>query len=329
MSIHQPQDPVGSDQPDAAHSSGISELQSALGSIMMAQEDKPTKPASAAAPRHVHTENKWTGTFSLFSFPREIRDEIYYHYLYRTKSAYYSRTALSKWPFHGDENVVSLLLTCTQVYHEAIEVFHQHNEVEIGSGPRLGAGPVKVLNMFPAAHAQQLRKCCREYGNYKPDYLIDRPLRHFLGECWRIIIRDAYLAKTYFPKLRLFTASWKLTNRYFDTQEGIHFTGKTEEEKIQLWLGWMRFSTREMKALPPSWLRIELCADVDVWGDTSMHKHQNALHEAQARFSSEIAAAIEPPSDLEMLGNLWATEACREMLKMEIARRKVPEWYSL
>jgi hypothetical protein len=316
-------------EPDRPCPPGINELQSVLRSIMIAEEERPTRLSIAPAPPQVHIENKWAGTFSLFSFPREIRDEIYYHYLYRPHSIYYSRTTLSRWPFHADDDVVSLLLTCAQVYHEAIEVFHEHNEVEIGSRPRLGAGPEKVLKMFPTEHAQKLRKCRREYGNYKPDYLFDRPLQHFPGECWLIMIRDAYLAKTYFPNLRLFTASWKATNRYFDTQEQMDFTGKTEEEKVQMWLDWMRFSTREMKALPPSWLKVELRADIDEWGATSLHEHQSALHEAQVRFSNEVAAEMGAPNDLEALGNQWATDACKEMMRIEIKRRKEPISYPL
>ena len=42
--------------------------------------DTPLKPALP----------KWTGFFALFSFPRELRDLIYYHSVYRPRGLHYT-----------------------------------------------------------------------------------------------------------------------------------------------------------------------------------------------------------------------------------------------
>ncbi|KZL65430.1 hypothetical protein CI238_11007 [Colletotrichum incanum] len=305
--------------------SAIDELQSALGSILLAEEDSPTRPWTSSRARIQPLDNKGTGSSAIFAVPRELRDRIYYHYFYRENQAYYSRSTSAQWPFRASEDVVSLFQTCQQIYQEAIDVFHRYNQVEIGSHPQLEEGPEKVLRMFPAAHAPALQMCCRQYDDYRPLYVSTGPLKHFAGELWHIMIRDAYLLKSYFPKLRLFTAVLNAHPKYFQEQEGMVFDDKTEEEKTQMWMEWMRFSTSKMRALPPLWMKIQLTLG-PFHGDK--HLHQDSLNEAQFRFTREVAAE-EAVDDLEVLGSKWAEEAGKEMTRLATKRRTDKEWYSM
>ncbi|KAK1589893.1 uncharacterized protein LY79DRAFT_516813 [Colletotrichum navitas] len=304
-----------------AEPSAIDELQSALGSILIAEEDRSTKPWTSS-PACVPSLNSEGTVPAIFSCPREVRDRIYYYYLYRENQAYYSRGASARWPFLASEDVVSLFQTCRQVYQEALEVFHRYNQVEIGSEPRLEGGPLKVLDKFPAAHAQALQMCCRQYGEYNAWYERYDPLKHYAGELWHIVIRDAYLFKSYFPKLRRFTAILNVDPSYFEEQEGMVLDGKTEEQKIKMWMKWMRFSTSKMRALPPLWMKIRFtCGPFQ--GD--MQLHQDSLNEAQVRFAEELAAK-EGVDDLDALGSKWAEETSGEMTKLARKRRKEFSW---
>ncbi|KAK2051686.1 hypothetical protein LY76DRAFT_673929 [Colletotrichum caudatum] len=302
--------------------SAIDELQSALGPILVAEEDRSTKPWTPS-PACAQSPGGKGPVPAIFACPREVRDRIYYHYLYRENRAYYSRATWSRWPFSPNQDVVSLFLTCRQVYQEAVEVFHRHNQVEIGSEPRLEGGPVKVLDMFPAAHARELRTCCRRYGECYALYTRYAPMKHYAGELWHIVIRDAYLLRSYFPKLRRFTAVLNAHPDYFREQEGIVLDGRTEEEKVQIWMEWMRFSTREMRALPPLWMKIQFT--LGPFRNDGRQLHQDSLNEAQARFATELAAK-EGADDLDALGSRWAEETAGELAKLAKKRRTDKEW---
>ncbi|EFQ31465.1 hypothetical protein CGRA01v4_11056 [Colletotrichum graminicola] len=299
-----------------AEPSAIDELQSALGSILIAEEDRSTKPWTSSPACVPFPDGKGTVP-AIFACPREVRDRIYYYYLYRENQAYYSRGASARWPFLASEDVVSLFQTCQKVYREAVEVFHRYNQVEIGSEPRLEAGPVKVLDRFPAAHAQALQMCCRQYGEYGALYVRHGPLKHHAGELWHMVIRDAYLFKSRFPKLRRFTAILNVRPRYFEEQEGMVLDGKTEEEKVRIWMEWVRFSTGKMRALPPLWMKIRLALG-PLQGDRQ--PHQDSLNEAQVRFAEELAAE-EGVDDLDALGGTWAEETGSERAKLAEKRR--------
>ncbi|KAK1997339.1 hypothetical protein LX36DRAFT_73927 [Colletotrichum falcatum] len=302
--------------------SAIDELQSALGSILVAEEDRSTKPCTSSPACVRPLDFKGTGSPAIFACPREVRDRIYYYYLYRQNQAYYSRATSARWPFFPSEDVVSLFQTCQQIYQEAMEVFHRYNQVEIGSDPRLEEGPVKVLKKFPAAHAQALQMCCRKYDEYNGLYATWAPLKHYAGELWHIVIRDAYLLKAYFPRLRRFTAVLNVGPEYFEEQEGLVFDGRTEEEKVRVWTEWMRSSTSEMRALPPLWMKIQLTRDPPEDGKRPL---QDSLNEAQVRFAEEVAAR-EGADDLDALGGEWAEETGGKMAKLAKKRRTDKEW---
>jgi hypothetical protein len=127
-------------------SCSIEELQSAFGSILAADKNvdpvpdyknltwkdcwspfhKPAKPAKCTP------DPTRTGTFPFFSFPRELRDRIYFHYLYRPEGVVYRRQTANSFLYDKpSELITSLFLTCHQVYEEALPVFCRHNEVEV------------------------------------------------------------------------------------------------------------------------------------------------------------------------------------------------------
>jgi hypothetical protein len=83
-----------------APSSAIGELQDAFGPILLARNkvDASTLWANTTTQRSARILElakkppilpKWTGSFTLLSFPRELRDKIYFHYIYRPKGIVY------------------------------------------------------------------------------------------------------------------------------------------------------------------------------------------------------------------------------------------------
>ena len=47
------------------------------------------------------------------------------------------------------------------------------------------------------------------------------------------------------------------------------FTDKTEEQKVQIWLDWMRLSSRKIKVIPPPWMEIKFTPIVEKYKGTS------------------------------------------------------------
>jgi hypothetical protein len=84
----------------AEQPSAISELQEVFGTILLASKkvDLVTLYANPATQRYDWVLQpakkpaimpKWTGAFTLLAFPRELRDRIYYYYLYRPEGVVY------------------------------------------------------------------------------------------------------------------------------------------------------------------------------------------------------------------------------------------------
>lgn len=77
--------------PSESPQSPIRELQDALGPLLLT-----TKRVELQRPEWVLTPAKkpsilpkWTGSFTLLAFPRELRDKIYFHYVYRPEGVVY------------------------------------------------------------------------------------------------------------------------------------------------------------------------------------------------------------------------------------------------
>jgi hypothetical protein len=317
------------DAPSKQPPSAITELQAAFGSILLARRDvdqvtvhskklswdwysqsfknRPKLPERPALP-------KWTGAFELFSFPRELRDRIYYHYLYRPKGVLYNRKTTRSFPFTDHpEDITSLFLTNRQVYNEALEVFCRYNQIEIktsgywayrSNDSRALTGTLRLFPDKPGRLVQRVRKRYREYihvyGSYSHDHLGQKPGAIFLQ-----MLRDAYTFKNAFAKLREFTVVWEANAHFFATQENLAFDAKTEADKVHIWLQWMKTWLQGSNLVPPSWVQFEFDSN---WRRNEMQAHAAALNEAYARLLRDSATWDDQQAQLEDSGKKWLEE---------------------
>ncbi|KAH7071876.1 hypothetical protein BKA63DRAFT_417717 [Paraphoma chrysanthemicola] len=296
--------------------SPITELQSVFGSILLARKNvEPTFRRTLAVPAPAPEElPKWNGAFDLFSFPRELRDRIYYHYLYRPKGVHYHRKTTRSFPFmEHPEDITSLFLTSKQVYDEALQVFCRYNQIEIKSSgywayrsndSRALNGMLRLFPDKPGRLVQRVRKRYREYihvyGSYSSDHFGQRA-----GDALLQMFRDAYTFKNAFAKLREFTVVWEANPHFFATQDNLHFDDRSEDEKVQIWLTWMRKWLRQSNIVPPRWIAFEFDSN---WRKNEMQVNQSALNEAYARLLRESGTYDEQQTMLEESGRKWLEE---------------------
>ncbi|KAF2821080.1 hypothetical protein CC86DRAFT_251967, partial [Ophiobolus disseminans] len=291
-------------------SSAISELQAAFGSILLSRKDRKDSTTTTTPTPLVY---KWTGAFELFSFPRELRDNIYYHYLYRPNGVKYRRATSRAFPFDDSDSCTSLFVTCKQVYYEALQVFLRHNQIElIGRNHWRGrdhydralGGTLRLFPDKPADLLQRIRVKYQEssfmYMTYNWAQGVPTP-----GDVLIKILRDAYVFKDAFPKLREFTAIWLALPVYFAEKEGLHFENISEEEKTQVWLCWMKKWVAEKNVAPPKWVKFGF---FDYWGDGEMQKHADAMNRAYARLAKDMAPSSDKNVELEESGRRWLEE---------------------
>ncbi len=298
----------------------ISELQEAFGSLLTARKEKIDiidRPSiieiyRRSQPDYVPPEPpviyKWTGTFELFSFPRELRDRIYFHYLHRPKGVRYIRNPGSRWPFNDDpEPITDLFLTSKQVYDEAYQVFCRYNQVVFGS-LNCAKSVQGTLRLFPDRPASMIQRICTEYS---------RPSRYYgwsqhnvppltLAEKWVTMLRDAHTFKAFFPRLREYTASWHATALDFEEKQGMKFEKKTEEEKVALWLSFMRRALERENVVPPMWLKFKLQNTYPY--NWSMDVHEDAMNEAYMILWREAAPLRKAEKELDDSGKKWIEE---------------------
>ena len=264
-------------------SSSISELQTAFGTILMARKNKLKHPAPPILP-------KWTGAFALSSFPRELRDRIYYHYLFRPSDIIYrcstSRTKLYDQPKH----TTALFLTCRQVYTEALQVFCRHNIIDISDRHiwqnrnriQFGTFLKNTLRLFPDRAARLVQRVSKEYRMWQ--HIETTPSDEFVQ-----ILRDAQIFRDTFPKLREFSVQWKAAPYFFEPQVRLWWVDYTsakqpsavyhpEEDNVELWLSWMRKWIDDKKVVPTRGVKF-----VFIPGNGEAYEfHQHCLREAAA-----------------------------------------------
>jgi hypothetical protein len=89
----------------------ITELQAVFGSMLLTTKSTNTKsnipyttyrgcPDTPLKP----SPPKWTGAFKLFDFPRELRDLIYYHAVYRPKGLHHTAHVSRDWQFRYNKD---------------------------------------------------------------------------------------------------------------------------------------------------------------------------------------------------------------------------------
>jgi hypothetical protein len=296
---------------DVAASSAISELQTAFNSLLQPPKDKKLSNTLSAS-----TYPKWTGSFELLCFPRELRDKIYFHYLYRPAGIEFDRHSKRVFPFDQLDNLASLFLTCRQVYEEALPIFYRYNAVLINVNeqwrPRkcVSRALEGTLRLFPEKPARMMQRARMQY--YENTYISPR-LRYndaeqVAGEGFAQMLRDAYTVKSTFTKMRDFTVAWQASPQYFREQVNLYFEDKTEEEKVAIWLNRMRRWVGGHNVVPPRWVRFEFTGPVmrqrfEFTGpglrQTDMAKHESAMNEAYVRLVKEIAPFSDEQAELE------------------------------
>ena len=274
-----------------------------MGSLLITRKNN----TSAHLPSNPTQQHKWTGTFALFSFPRELRDQIYFWYLLRPGPIPYTRHTTRSFPFDAPEELTSLLCTSRQVYTEAFPIFYRYNAVNFGRNTydhrskRLDG----VLRLFPAGPAQVLQRATNEYASYPSSRNPETA-----GDVWLQMLRDAHVMKAFFPKLREFTAGFT-TGLLRLQDEGVVLGGveRSYEEKVELWLEWMRRYVKKGSVVPVEWLRVEL---KNSYREPWLVENQGLMDEAYARLLKETSGFR---SEYEESGPLWVEESWNEGTK--------------
>ncbi|KAH8723594.1 hypothetical protein GQ44DRAFT_709758 [Phaeosphaeriaceae sp. PMI808] len=280
----------------------IRELQLAFGSILIARKsDRITLPPPPIP-------YKWTGSFALFSFPRELRDRIYYYCLYRPKGIQYRRHRRNgRFPFEDkSENLLSLFLTSRQVYEESREVLFRYNKIHITrnwcyqrreSSCRILRGFLRLIPDRPSRLIQHVVDQYEGRGTWNRDML---PSEVFVQ-----MLFDAYVLKEHFPRLREFTALWEITEMQLRDVEGMDFEDRTEEAKKYMWYRFMTRSLMNTSIIPPTWIKFQFTDDL------ATHRLMSSINGAYARVLKEAAMKRAEQGELEDSGKRWLEDESR------------------
>lgn len=313
--------------------SAISELQSVFPTILALKKEKPPAKLpqkwdfwsgrfildhdayNAELARHNYPS--WTGHFEILKFPRELRDMIYFHYLHREKvlvwrrRANFSRTYKSRagGSFTTQlttvlQEAINLFLVSRQVYEEAFQVFCSVNAffLEYRSRKTLEG----ALRLFPTKAGSQVQHVEVEYYDANWELFWDIP-----KSMWGQIVRDARLAKNYFPRLVTFTALWRLDWHALlgdELMAGVY--AANDECKTQMWLRWLKRESVACSVVPPKWLKVDLGLDNSGWyGWPYTSDHEPICNKAVGLLAKEMQDEDKDPMlELEEAGKKWLEE---------------------
>jgi hypothetical protein len=298
----------------------ISELQDVFGELLMT--DRKTAPLPSYHKWDLHSWRipykapppllpKWTGSFKLLSFPREIRDTIYFHYVFRYKGiTYRSNSATTEWSAPTENQMLPLFLTCRQVYEEALQVFCRYNQIEV---PRrmyrkhrdYGKAPCGLLRLFPEKSRNLVQRI--RYNAYGPSQMHETFLQ---------ILEDAHIYKAAFPMMREFTAIWGSWGEELIAKLNIE-RGR-HEENVQAWLGWMRFWIRKTKVAPLPWVRFQFGYESCF---QPIQEHAGSLNDAYGILLRQPPASITETEDVEESGRKWIEEMGKERKRKKRSSR--------
>ncbi|KAH9871048.1 hypothetical protein J1614_006622 [Plenodomus biglobosus] len=308
--------------------SSILELQQALGPLLLARKHKctcltqhrklpfiPSHGCPDTLPLHEPIKPQWTGAFQLFSFPRELREKIFFHYLHRPQGYTWARYSAPRHfspSQHPAVDVTRLLLTSRQVYAEARDVFCRYSTVYLSRDPRATYGKRldDILRHFPYRPSRALQCVGNVYwsdstwGNEKgaPDSFLQ-------------ILRDAHEMKAQFPRLRVFKVRYGV--QHLSDAEALLVDCKwSDERKVAKMLHWMRSVVAGSNVVPPAWVRWELFGQwqevgrCDEWGreiGPCVERDQSSMNKAYRLLVREWSGV----DDLEESGRKWIEEARR------------------
>jgi hypothetical protein len=300
--------------PDEEHiSSEIKELQSAFPAILALEKEKTRPHGEQVSDKQEYMYPTWNGFFALLSFPREIRDLTYFHYLYRPQGIIWHRrpnrgfVARNDWwhgyitVYRGDiaKDVLPLFLVSRQVYEEALYVFCSSNIILIQKRQRHGVLE-GALRLFPAKAASILKKVEVPYNDYNTN-----------PSCtWEKIVKDALVAKEHLPRLTEYTALWNCDWRRMYDEEGMaSLQNESEDVKVEMWLGWLEKQSETRGVVPPRWLKVGFGPKrmaYHYWYSTT--EHQEAYNRALVRFEEARAREERKSDELEESGKKWLEE---------------------
>ncbi|RMZ70106.1 hypothetical protein GMOD_00000160 [Pyrenophora seminiperda CCB06] len=319
--------------------SAIAELQAALGPLLLTQRDKnstpfpPSTTTSGYDTPPPETPYTWTGTFRLFDFPRELRDEIYRYVLHRPSGVYYT-PHVSKgfwWNREKVDDILNLFLVSKQVYQEAFDMFCRCNTVILSTrytSDREGlAKPLQgQLRLFPERAARGLTTVSNAYHD-----IVARPYSQYghapshasaaMGgddtegyrkdnsseETFYEILRDAHVLQGFFPKLKVFHATWnpRTYGPLAHNAEAMKWD-TNREECIATWLQLMRGWLQSGKVVPLACVRFSF--DGFAWCGYG-ERLDGLVNEAYQTIVREWKA---PRVDIEDSGKIWLEELDKE-----------------
>lgn len=235
---------------------------------------------------------QWTGPFKLLDLPRELRDKIYYQYLYCPGYIYYTAHAdKTFWESRTkSDDFPNLFTVSKQVHHEAFKVFCEANTVALAVHYNAREGYSKpltgLLRLFPDRAAASLTRVSNTYRDVVP-----RPLGQWgyapshdsiaqggdgtgryqkhnsAGETFVEILRDAHILRQFFPKLTVFEADWYPEPPFYEYPEQLGQVRKiarlwkegAEEGKItEIWFDTMQGWLQGKNVIPLSCVRFSL-----------------------------------------------------------------------
>jgi hypothetical protein len=326
---------------DKSEPSAIEELQSAFSSILALKKEnvevaKPPdwrpwdmiimeeRTAREAKPTPIYP--RWTGSFDILSFPRELRDNIYFHYLYRNKALIWRRRPnngheyrdrlghIAVYSPNTDQHTLNLFLVSRQVYEEALYVFCSSTAILVERRKdslvkrRTLAGS---LRLFPETPANMLQHLELRYIDYWPMRDVGGWSGSGSSNTWAQIVRDALVAKERFPRLTTYTALWEIEWYSFNDNEGMEeLQSESTELKTASWLWWFRKQNETRAIVPPRWVRVRLePAPTSYYRWSESEADQGALKRALELFQEELSAKkAEKRDELEDSGKKWIEE---------------------
>jgi hypothetical protein len=258
-------------------SRSIDELQCAFGSSLSVSENLDPvneqtsfnslswKNSSACTYKAVQSNVRLerTGSFALFSLPRELRNTIYYHYLYSPEGVIYRPETAHNSRVDKHTHVrISIFPTCHQVYDEALQVFCRHAHVQIATTIQrryhtyYPQALQATFRLFPATHARLLQRLSISLYQYVYFFY---PLPNEVpslgtGAAFLQMLRDASISKDKFPRLRQFAIVFCPALDYMTTEK-YEIQGHDDEERIENCAIMMRGWLENEDVVPPIWFK--------------------------------------------------------------------------
>ncbi|KAF2846676.1 hypothetical protein T440DRAFT_405377 [Plenodomus tracheiphilus IPT5] len=307
--------------------SSILELQEALGPLLLARKHKctcsrqhsklpfvPSHGCPNTMPHCKPIKPNWTGAFQLFCFPRELCDQIYFHYLHRVDGYIWNRSSnwsLSSTTLNHTGDIVNLFLASRQVHAEAFAVFCCYNTVYLDKSPRDNYRKRldDILRHFPYRPSRALQCLGNVYWSNSTRGNEDGASDSFLQ-----ILRDAHEMRTHFPRLRIFNVRYGM-DRWSDGEGLFVDNSWSEERKMAKMLGWMRTAVSGSNVVPAAWVQWELTGE---WSEQGWwaEREKSTMNRAYAMLVNECGE-IE---DLEESGRKWIEETSSQAARR--SRRK-------